>query len=432
MKKYILVLGVFVSVTTVRAQQLDLETCLKMADTANLTIRQALLNSKITSSERDAYLAARIPKVTFSGDYKYNALIPGQLLPAEIFGGPTGTYATVKFGVPFTLSNSVQLSQILYNPQLEYGLSALEINKQIVDIQTNMTLQDVKYQVANSYFNLQAVNKQLSFVNENMENMDLLIKNMEAMVNQKMLVKTEADKLKINKLTLENSRINLEATKNQLETYLKILIGKNVNEPISLVGDEVVQQTILIDNTQVKYPEIELLDAQKRMNEKERNGNNMAYLPSLSLYGVYNYTYNIKPENDFRTGINSAFVGLKLDWTLFDGLEKANKNKVIKMKADQISYQTEMAQLQLDMKSNNLKQQIEVQKSAIEIANVQLKLAQDVYQMTKSQFQEGMISSNDMIVADNSLQQAQTNLVASYVKLRQAELEYLKSIGSIE
>jgi outer membrane protein TolC len=59
-------------------------------------------------------------------------------------------------------------------------------------------------------------------------------------------------------------------------------------------------------------------------------------------------------------------------------------------------------------------------------------LAERVYQQTELKFQQGTIGSNDLIVADNSLQQAQTNVVADYIQLRQAELDYLKSIGNIK
>jgi outer membrane protein len=77
------------------------------------------------------------------------------------------------------------------------------------------------------------------------------------------------------------------------------------------------------------------------------------------------------------------------------------------------------------------KKQISVQSNALEVAKEQLKLAEKVYNQTTLQFNQGTISSNDLITADNALQQQQTNLVAAYIKLRQAELDYLKSIGKI-
>ncbi|MFN6014023.1 MAG: TolC family protein, partial [Flavobacteriales bacterium] len=328
MIKYpLIILFAFSNAAISKSQILDLETCLKMADTANLSIRNSRLDIEINERQRSAYLSARLPKLTFTGDYKYNAIIPGQVVPAAFFGGPPGTYSTVQFGVPYNLSNNLQLAQILYNPQVEYGLNALKINREIVAIQEQLTTLDAKYQVASTFFNLQAINKQLSFVGANITNMEKLIRNMEAMALQEMVVQTEVDKLTINKLTLVNAQESLKANKDQLETLLKILIGFDKNAPITIASDELVEKSILVDNSSISYPELDLITAQQKMNDEERKGTNMSYLPSLSAYASYNYNYNLKPEDDFRQGIEGAFIGLRLDWTLFDGLEKFHKQK---------------------------------------------------------------------------------------------------------
>ena len=433
MIKYTLIILLALSGATLsKAQVLDLETCLKMADTANLSIRNSRLDVEINERQRSAYLSARLPKLTFTGDYKYNAIIPGQVVPAAFFGGPPGTYATVQFGVPYNLSNNLQLTQILYNPQVEYGLNALKINREIVAIQEQLTTLDAKYQVASTFFNLQAINKQLSFVGANIANMDKLIRNMEAMALQEMVVQTEVDKLTINKLTLVNTQESLKATKEQLETLLKILIGMDQNSPITIASDELVEKSILVDNTTISYPELDLISAQQKMNAEERKGTNMSYLPSLSAYASYNYNYNLKPEDDFRQGIEGAFIGLRLDWTLFDGLEKFHKQKSNALNAEKLANQKELAQQQLELKAANAKRQIQVQSGALDISKEQLELAQRVYKHTELKFEQGTVSSNDLITAENSLQQAQTNVVSAYIQLRQAELEYLRSIGSIK
>jgi outer membrane protein TolC len=415
-----------------KSQILDLETCLKMADTANLSIRNSRLDIEINERQRSAYLSARLPKLTFTGDYKYNAIIPGQVVPAAFFGGPPGTYSTVQFGVPYNLSNNLQLAQILYNPQVEYGLNALKINREIVAIQEQLTTLDAKYQVASTFFNLQAINKQLSFVGANITNMEKLIRNMEAMALQEMVVQTEVDKLTINKLTLVNAQESLKANKDQLETLLKILIGFDKNAPITIASDELVEKSILVDNSSISYPELDLITAQQKMNDEERKGTNMSYLPSLSAYASYNYNYNLKPEDDFRQGIEGAFIGLRLDWTLFDGLEKFHKQKSNALNADKLANQKELAQQQLELKAENAKRQIQVQSGALDISKEQLILAQRVYKHTELKFEQGTVSSNDLITDENSLQQAQTNVVSAYIQLRQAELEYLRSIGSIK
>ena len=410
-------------------QTLDLETCLQMADTANLQIRNARLAVASDEKQVAAYLTARLPKITATGDYKYNAIIPGQVLPAQMFGGPAGTYQTVQFGVPYNLSNTLQLTQILFNPQVNYGITALKLNHQIVEIQQKMTERDIHEQVASTFFTLQAINKQYAFVTANIASMDKLIANMEAMQKEGMVVGTEVDKLKINRLTLMNSQQTLSATKEQLEGLFRILIGMDATAPLQLVTDEMVEQTVLVDKETIVRPELEMLEMQRKLNVEERKGTNMAYLPSLSLYGAYNYTYNMKPADDFRTGIESAMIGLRLDWTLFDGLEKMQKQKANRINLEKIENQQELLTRQLDVQLTNAKKQIEIQSNSLMIAKEQVTLAQRVFDQSTAQFNQGTISSNDLIIAENNLREAQTQVVSSYVNLRQAEIAYLKAIG---
>lgn len=414
------------------SQTLDLTTCLKMADTANLTIRNARLDSDINLFQKKVYLASRLPKLTATADYKYNAIILGQVVPGVFFGGAPGTYSTVQFGVPYNLANSVQLTQIIYNPQVNYGLNSLDINQKIVSIQERLVEQDIKQQVASTYFNLQAITKQLAFVESNLKNMDKLIVNLQKTFDLGLIIETEVDKLKINRLTLKNNQLALKATEFQLSALLKVLIGLPNEAPLVLVGDELIEKSILVDKSNINHPELELLQAQKEMNAEEKKGNKMAYLPSLSFYASYAYTYNIKPEDDFRTGINAAFVGLRLDWTLFDGFEKYNKQKMNALNKDKILHQEELLTKQLALVTANASNQIDLQVSSLETAKEQLSLANKIYVQAQAQLNAGTISSNELIQADNGLQQAQNNLVAAYIQLRQSELAFLRSIGSIK
>lgn len=432
MKYNLLIAAVFLSSFSFFSQVLDLATCLKMADTANTNIRNARLDIDINAIQKKVYLASRLPKLTATGDYRYNAIIAGQVVPAEFFGGPPGTYSTVQFGVPYNLSNSIQLTQILYNPQLNYGFAALDINQKIVAAQERLMQQDIKQQVSSTYFNLQAIVKQLEFVESNIANLTKLIANLQKSYELGLVIETEVDKLKISRLTLLNTKLSTEATKTQLSSLLKILIGINSDGALSLVSDEMMENTILVDQNNINHPELELIAAQKEMNAEERKGTKMAYLPSLSFYASYNYAYNIKPKDDFRTGINSAFLGLHLDWTLFDGFEKYNKQKMNALNKDKLENQEALLTKQLALLSETAKNQIDVQASSLETAKEQLGLANKVYAQTQAQFTAGTISSNELIQADNALQQAQTNVVATYIQLRQAELAYLRSIGSIK
>ena len=326
MNKAVLFLFLFLS-TWATAQVYSLADLLKMADTANLTLKNARLDVNSNINQRKAFLASQYPKITANGDYRYNAIIPGQIVPADFFGGPPGTFAEVQFGVPINLSNTVQLTQFIFNPQLNYGLNALAINAQIVAVQEKIAFQEVHYQVSNTFFGLQAINQQLAYLQKNEKNMDELIRNMELMQQQGLIIPTEVDKLKINRNSITNWIIKLENTRLQLNQLLSILVGFPEGTTLTIASDEIISNPTITEQTNALRPELELIQLQKQMNIEERKGTYMAYLPTLSFYGAYNYNYNMKPEDDFRTGIPSAFLGLRLDWTLFDGFEKKKQAK---------------------------------------------------------------------------------------------------------
>jgi outer membrane protein TolC len=87
---------------------------------------------------------------------------------------------------------------------------------------------------------------------------------------------------------------------------------------------------------------------------------------------------------------------------------------------------------QLEQTTINARREIENQTNALKLNKQQLELAQKVYAQTEKLFKQGTISTNDLIQADNSVQQAQSNVISTYIKLRQAEIQYLKSIGNIK
>ncbi len=403
-----------------------------MADTASLTIRNARLESEINSEQRGSYLAARLPQLNFNADYKYNAKIPGQVVPGAFFGGQPGTYSTVQFGVPFVLSNTLQFSQVLFNSQVNYGLEALKINSEIVKVQAEMTIQDIRYQVSNTFFLIQALNQQINFVDSNILNTSQLLRNMENMVQQGIVIQTEADKIKINELGLQNSKATLLVNREQLISLLKILIGYPMDRELLVETDHMVEKTILINGDSKNFYALNLVDWQKKMNAEEKKGIKMGYLPNLGFYAAYNYNVNLKPEDNFRKGIDGAFIGLRLDWNLFDGLDKFHKYKMNAFNKEKIENQYNLLQQQLELNAENNRKQVELQSKSLQLTKEQLLLSENVYRHANLKFKQGLISSNDLIMADNGLQQAQTNVVSAYIQLRQAELEYLKSIGNIK
>ena len=59
-------------------------------------------------------------------------------------------------------------------------------------------------------------------------------------------------------------------------------------------------------------------------------------------------------------------------------------------------------------------------------------LAADVYRMTKIQYEANMSSLADLMNAENTLKDAQSNYMAALVRIKIAQLELLKTTGNIK
>jgi len=177
---------------------------------------------------------------------------------------------------------------------------------------------------------------------------------------------------------------------------------------------------------------LRLIESQQAMNKEESKGIKMSYLPNLNFYSIYNYSYNINPGDNFRKGIDGVFLGLRFDWRLFDGMQRSYKSKMNAIRTGKLANQYEIANQQLEMAANQAKRQIKLKSEALNLAKEQLALAENVFEQTSLKFEKGLINTTELTLTENSLYQAQNNIVTNYIQLRQAELDYLKSIGNIK
>jgi len=100
-------------------QVLTLQQCIDSAIQNNYTVKMAGYDVMQVSEKVSEAKANLLPKINTAVEYRYYTNLPYQLLPAGVFGGPSGIYKEAQFGVPHNISASVQLTYPLYNPVLQ-------------------------------------------------------------------------------------------------------------------------------------------------------------------------------------------------------------------------------------------------------------------------------------------------------------------------
>ena len=84
------------------------------------------------------------------------------------------------------------------------------------------------------------------------------------------------------------------------------------------------------------------------------------------------------------------------------------------------------------MQYENALSNLKISSSSLEVYKKNIELAESVYQTTKLQFENEISSLSDLLNAETSRNQAQSNYMSALIQIKIAELELLKSTGNIK
>ena len=88
----------------------NLNDLLAYADKSNAAARQARLQPYISRQDVNIQASGLYPKVNAFATGDYYPIIATQVIPAEVLGGPKGTYLKAQFGLPYVFTAGVELA----------------------------------------------------------------------------------------------------------------------------------------------------------------------------------------------------------------------------------------------------------------------------------------------------------------------------------
>ncbi len=415
------------------AQDVTLDQLIAKALTGNYSVQAARLDELKTESQIAEVRAGARPQVNLSGDYKRYLKIPGQVVPSSAFGGPEGSYSVLAFGLPYNLSTSVQATQALYNQSLLIATKVAKTSRDLSALQTQKTKEDVAYNVSATYYNLQTTAQQIAFLEKNLAATERLIQITDLLRQNKLAQGIDVDRLQLSKTSSQTQIESLQATYNQLLNTLKFLTGTPQADSLSVrtAIDESVPVTPANEYT-INRTDLQLLDRQKDLNGLEQRNIKAGFAPTVSAYGTANSTvYAIGGDNSYIKNVPGYWLGIQLNWNLFDGLARKAKMSQKRIEDQKLDVQLRQTRESISMDIANSRNQFLVQQQNLATNRGQVTLAEKVYTQTQLQFKEGTVDITDVVQAENALRDAQNNFLNTLVSLRTAELDWKKATGSL-
>src|SRR5690606_29114952 len=409
----ILLLGSFLYSNPSLAQQpLTLQDALQYALDHNESIKKAYLDVEGGKHQVAEVRASALPQVEATAGLNYNPVI-GKL----VFAGQS-----VTIGQPWDSQFGAQLSQQVFNQQVFTGLRAARTTSEYYALAANMTEEQVIETVASNYYQVLVTREQLNVIDTNLKNVRVINEIVTNQYNNGLAKKIDVDRIRVNITNLETQREELVNRVTQLENQLKFSMGMPIDASIALAEEELIEIPQILDfpddsGRLDRLVELQLLNKQLELLDLQYKATKAEYFPTLSLISNYSYATMTErfshlyknSENPLAASFGSMLVGVSLRIPIFNGFAtraRMGKAKVDYLKAEQDLYNTRQS---LNLANENAKVQLKNALNTIRAQRQNMQLAQEVYESTQNNYNNGLAALTDLLDTENALTDAQNS-----------------------
>jgi outer membrane protein TolC len=397
------------------------------------------LDLKNAEYRRKEITGLGLPQVTGSVDLKNYLELPTQLLPGQFFGAPAGTFIPVRFGTKYNSTAGINASQLIFSSDYIFGLKASTEFINLSKISVTRSKADLVSQVSKAYYTVIINRDRIKLLEANVVRLKKILDDTKAFNKQGFAELIDVERLEVqynNLITEKDKTVRLIGLS---ETVLKFQMGYKLSDPITLsdslnINTDTFEELSSSKIDITKRPDYQLLKAQQSLLDIDVKRLKWGYMPTLAAYGAYQYNAQ-REKFDFldteQQWFKIALIGATLNLTIFDGFQRHNKIQQAKISSlknlNTIKTIEQAGELEATVASisyNNAYSSVLVQKK-------NMILAQHVYDVAQKKYQGGVGTTLEIVNAETSLKEAQTNYYNAVYDMLIAKIDYQKAIGTL-
>jgi outer membrane protein TolC len=177
-----------------------------------------------------------------------------------------------------------------------------------------------------------------------------------------------------------------------------------------------------------------MLQTQKRINEYDLKRYRLAGIPTLSFTGAIG-TNRASTEFDYFNLNNMwygyGYVGLDLSIPIFSGFQRKHQVAQAKLNVKKTEIALEGLKQSIDLELSQSRSTLRNNLLSLQSQEENMQLAENVYNMTKKKYEQGVGSNLEVVNAESDLKQAQTNYFSALYDAIIAKIDYQKALGRL-
>lgn len=425
----------------------------QQADTATytFTLKQsvdfALENSTaIKSAEYDQMQAKEktqevmgiaLPQVSASFQVQDFLEIPTSLIPAEVFGGPPGQFIAVQFGTQYNTSATFSATQLLFNGTWLYGVKGAQVYQDLAMKNVARTRIEISSEVTKAYYTAMVNQERKALLTANLERLKKIKDDTKSLLDQGFVEQIDLDRITVTYNNLVTEASNIQRLLDLSLVLLKYQMGMDQSATIVLSDKlaDVTFQPSTFHNGKYDYSnriEYQLMQQNLAGRTIMWKAERIGYLPTIAFFATASAQ---RQSNEFDIfGRNRwfpvAIIGLQVSVPIFDGLQRHNRVQsahvgILKAENDLL-----IMQRSIDLQQAIAKVTLENSAATLGAQKANMDLAQSIFDVAQKKYDAGVGSNIEIINAQTTLKESQTNYFNALYAAVIAKVDYDKAMGN--
>lgn len=354
---------------------------------------------------------------------------------------PPGSYSVfpARFGVPWTTSVGFTFQQLLFQSDVFVGLKARSTALQYADYNVALMEDSVRNSVYRSYYGVLIISKRLSFLDESVKRLEKLLHDQAEMYKNGFAEKLDLEKTEVNLNNVQSERNRLN---NLLQLGTEALKFALVLPPADtlVLTDTLSREQLksgVLDDGGFHFEdrqEYNVLNAYKRLLQLDVKRYKLSYIPTISAFWDYSQNAQRQTFNFVKIDqpwYETSIVGLNVSVPIFDGFQRDSRIRRAKLNVEKMNNNLDNLQRAILFQQNAAKIQLANSLVGLDIQDRNLVLAESVYNKTKIKFENGVGSSFEILQAELSLEESQSNYFQALYDAVLAKIVYVAALGKL-
>jgi len=387
--------------------------------------------------KRKEVIGIAMPQITTSVDLKNFLAIPTSLIPGEIFGAPAGTFIPVKFGTTFQATGTASASMLVFSADYLVGLKATKEYISLMNINVSRTKSETVNAVSKAYYGVLVNKERIKLLDANITKLGKLLNDTKAFNQQGFVEQIDVDRLEVAYNNLVTEKQKIENLISLSENVLKFQMGYAGKENLVLTDSLSISEKTEVDISKIdisKRAEYQLLESQQKLNTINVKRLQFGYLPTVVAYGSLGYAgmrNDLKFFDKSHNWYPTALIGGTISLNLFDGLQRHYKIQQAKLEFKKGELNMRNLQLAIELESTSAAVNYNNAIATLQTQKRNMELAENIYNVSQKKYEQGVGSNLEVINAQTSLKESETNYFNAIYDMLIYKTDYLKATGTL-